>query len=111
MFENANAIFPYLEHPKTGATSQFCSELAEKLGCYVIAGYPEKLSDDELAEFENTTAERRRTEDGTEIRQVGANSAALCGPDGSWIGGYRKTHLYKTDITWAKPGEALKPSL
>lgn len=88
VFENASAITPYLEHPRTGTTSQFCSDLAKRLQCYVLAGFPEKLS----------PTEDRKTD------QVGANSAAFYGPDGEWVGGYRKTNLYKTDLTWAKPG-------
>ena len=88
VFENAAAITPYLEHPRTGTTSQFCSDLAKRLQCFVVAGYPEKLS----------LAEDRK------IDQVGANSAAFYGPDGEWVGGYRKTHLFETDLTWAKPG-------
>lgn len=88
VFENATAITPYLEHPRTGPTSKFCSELARKLKCYVIAGFPEKLS---------LTEDRK-------INQVGANSAAFYGPDGEWVGGYRKSHLFETDLTWAKPG-------
>lgn len=88
VFKNATAITPYLEHPRTGATSQFCSDLAKKLKCYVVAGFPEKLS---------ATEDRK-------IDQVGANSAAFYGPDGEWVGGYRKTNLYETDLTWAKPG-------
>jgi len=35
---------------------------------------------------------------------VGANSAMLYGPKGEWIGGYRKTNLFKTDKTWAAAG-------
>jgi hypothetical protein len=88
VFENASAITPYLEHPRTGTTSRFCSDLAKRLQCYVLAGFPEKLS----------PTEDRKT------GQVGANSAAFYGPDGEWVGGYRKTNLYKTDLTWAKPG-------
>ena len=91
VFENAIAITPHLEHPRTGATSQFCSELAKKLQCYVVAGFPEKLSPEEKTD-----------------RQVGANSSVLYGPDGEWVGGYRKTHLYETDLTWAKPGMCMQ---
>ncbi|KAF9485760.1 carbon-nitrogen hydrolase [Pholiota conissans] len=105
VFENASAISPYLEHPRTGPTSQFCSELAKTLGCYVIAGYPEKLSEDELAEIERASmGQTPRIHKGTEVRQVGANSAAFYNPDGAWVGGYRKSHLFDTDITWAKAG-------
>ncbi|PPQ73322.1 hypothetical protein CVT26_015345, partial [Gymnopilus dilepis] len=108
VFEDASAIAPYLEQPKIGVTSQFCSELAAQLECYVMAGYPEKLSPEELDEMALSSKESRegpqRTENGKEIRQIGANSAVLCGPRGEWVGGYRKTNLFETDITWAKPG-------
>ncbi len=86
MFENAKAIKPYLEPHRTSPTSQFCSELAKRLECYVIAGYPELLEEDEL----------QKTTDAGEtgnVTPVGANSAVLCGPDGEWVGDYRKTHV------------------
>jgi len=35
---------------------------------------------------------------------VGANSAMMYGPLGEWIGGYRKTNLFRTDKTWATAG-------
>jgi len=106
VFENSAAILPHLEQPRTGPTSLFCAELAKNLGCYVIAGYPECLNSQELDEIsKSATASRPQvTESGTDIHQVGANSAALYGPDGVWVGGYRKTHLFKTDLTWAKAG-------
>lgn len=44
-------------------------------------------------------------------RVVGANSATLYGPDGEWVGGYRKTNLFSTDKTWAKPGMLLNQVL
>ncbi|KZT38912.1 carbon-nitrogen hydrolase [Sistotremastrum suecicum HHB10207 ss-3] len=88
MFDSAKSIYPYLESPKTGPTSQLCTSLAKRLECYVIAGYPEKLSISEARE----------------APQVGANSALLIGPSGEWIGGYRKSNLFVTDKSWAKPG-------
>jgi protein N-terminal amidase len=94
MFDNPAAISPYLEHPRLGPTSRFCAELAARLGCYVVAGYPERL---ELPE-----SEQYLLETGTHV--VGANSAAFYGPTGEWVGGYRKTNLFSTDKTWAKPG-------
>ncbi|KAG6831030.1 hypothetical protein H0H87_006519 [Tephrocybe sp. NHM501043] len=39
---------------------------------------------------------------------VGANSAIIYSPEGEWIGGYRKTNLFKTDETWAKAGTGFK---
>lgn len=107
MFENSSAILPHLEQPRTGATSLFCAELAKNLGCYVIAGYPERLNSQELHEISKSEAGSRPqvTENGTEIHQVGANSAAFYDPDGVWVGGYRKSHLFKIDLSWAKAGK------
>ncbi len=39
-----------------------------------------------------------------EVDKVGANAAALYGPDGEFVGSYRKTNLYTTDMTWARAG-------
>ncbi|KAJ7213910.1 carbon-nitrogen hydrolase [Mycena pura] len=94
-FESADAIRPFLEsapRPGTGMgpTGAFCAELARRLQCCVFAGYPERLAPGELA----------RASPGP----VGANSAVLFGPAGEWLGGYRKTNLYKADLSWAKAG-------
>ncbi|KAL0567815.1 hypothetical protein V5O48_014175, partial [Marasmius crinis-equi] len=99
VFPNAQAIKPHLERPRTGPTSQFCSELAKGLGCYVIAGYPELLEADEV----DTT----EAADGNGLA-VGANSAVLCGPRGEWVGDYRKTNLFEMDKCWAKAGGGFK---
>lgn len=97
---------PYLEDPKTGPTSRFCAELAKRLHCYVLAGYPERLAPDEprKAVLDQTPYEQVTEE-------VGANSAIFCGPDGDFIGNYRKTNPYETDMTWSKPGELLSSLL
>jgi protein N-terminal amidase len=76
----------------------FCAELAQRLKCYVVAGYPERLNQSEAEQYLADTG----------ARVVGANSAALYGPEGEWVGGYRKTNLYSTDQTWAKPGRLLQ---
>ncbi|KAJ7701396.1 carbon-nitrogen hydrolase [Mycena rosella] len=94
VFENAAAISPYLEHSKTGPTSRFCSELAQRLKCYVVAGYPERLEPSEVDQYLSETG----------AHVVGANSATFYGPEGEWVGGYRKTNLFSTDKTWAMPG-------
>jgi protein N-terminal amidase len=89
-------------------TSRFCAEIAKKLQCHVFAGYPEALSPDELdttsqsSKLNETDGEESSTSRSAE--EVGANSAVLYGLDGEWIGGYRKTHLFETDKTWAKAG-------
>ncbi|TFK45337.1 carbon-nitrogen hydrolase [Heliocybe sulcata] len=117
VFPDATSILPYLEEPKTGPTSIFCSELASHLHCHVLAGYPERLRPDEVErgvtiqvesvpELGDDEEELEEMKD-TRIDRVGANSAVLYGPDGKWVGGYRKTNLFKTDMTWAKPGTGL----
>ncbi|KAH7876082.1 carbon-nitrogen hydrolase [Lentinula edodes] len=98
-FQDAQAISPYLEHPKKGPTSQFCSELAGRLKCYVFAGYPEKLTDEEAP-----LSKEESTSEAGNSQTVGANSAVLYGPNGEWVGHYRKTNLFVTDKSWAKPG-------
>ncbi|KAJ3747598.1 carbon-nitrogen hydrolase [Lentinula detonsa] len=100
-FENAQAIFPHLEHPKTGPTSRFCAELASQLKCYVFAGYPERLLGDEAPKDFTESREELEMDSRT---TVGANSAVLYGPGGEWVGHYRKTNLFVTDKSWAKPG-------
>lgn len=95
VFASAEAITPYLEEPEKGPTSQFCESLAQKLRCYVIAGYPEGLNADE----------RGSREDGSAV--VGANSAIIYDRQGKFLGGYRKGNLFETDKTWAKPGEEI----
>ncbi|THU95464.1 carbon-nitrogen hydrolase [Dendrothele bispora CBS 962.96] len=124
VFESASAITPYLELPHVGPTSQFCSELSNRLGCYVIAGYPERLIGEEAPterpdgdEEEKPDSERPKTRNGDahgtngarkkgkeKPRIVGANSAVIYGPGGKYLGGYRKTNLFEIDKTWAKPG-------
>ena len=103
VFPNSDSIKPFLEDPITGPTSRFCADLATHLQCHVIAGYPERLPDDEV--------EPGVDEWGNGITRIGANSAVLFGPDGECVGRYRKTNLFETDTTWAKPGKNAPPSL
>lgn len=88
-FPSAESIKPYLEKPRIGPTSRFCSDLAKRLCCHVIAGYPETMSCEEKLKAEGS---------------VGYNSAIIYGPDGEWRGDYRKTNLFQTDVTWARKG-------
>ncbi|KAH9847909.1 carbon-nitrogen hydrolase [Lenzites betulinus] len=97
IFPNAAAIAPHLEEPRTGPTSRFCAALAARLHCYVVAGYPERLLPHELTP-------PIRLGNGRIAERIGANAAALYGPGGEFVGEYRKTNLYETDMTWAKPG-------
>ncbi|KAI0927298.1 hypothetical protein AcV5_007862 [Taiwanofungus camphoratus] len=95
-FPNAMSISPYLEEPRVGPTSKFCSELGARLHCYVAAGYPERLP---IREIETSAGAQD-----SETSKIGANSAVVYDPDGQWVGGYRKTNLFETDMTWAKAG-------
>jgi protein N-terminal amidase len=118
-FESASAVTPFLEKPRIGPTSQFCSNLAKRLGCYVVAGYPELLEPEDLKDCSGNDQviidpsefadEKRGSVPERQI--VGANSAGLYGPVGEWIGGYRKTNLFKTDKTWAAAGMSNPASL
>ncbi|KAK7690121.1 hypothetical protein QCA50_006770 [Cerrena zonata] len=96
VFSGSEHISPYLEEPGKGPTSRFCSSLAKQLSCYVTAGYPERLASHER--------QAAVTEDGQVIQQVGANSAVVYDPQGKFVGNYRKTNLYETDMTWARRG-------
>jgi protein N-terminal amidase len=98
VFESAAAILPFLEHPKTGVTSQFCASTAQRLRCYVAAGYPERLDAQEV--------EKRTMEDGSVVDVVGANSAIVYAPDGTCVVNHRKSHLFHMDKPWVKPGES-----
>lgn len=103
VFPDAASVSPYLEEPRTGPTSTFCAFLAARLRCYVVAGYPERLKPEEVRRVVLPADHEEGTE-AREVDQVGANSAALYGPDGQFVGDYRKTNLYKTDMTWARAG-------
>lgn len=96
-FESASAILPFLEHPQTGVTSEFCASIAQRLRCHVAAGYPERLEPHEVTK-------RTNEDDDSVVDVVGANSAVIYGPDGARVGHYRKSHLFYMDKTWAKPG-------
>jgi len=96
VFPTSASISPHLENPRTGPTSLFCAELASRLRCYVTAGYPERLQSHEV---EGSTDKNNSV-----VERIGANSAVLYGPTGEWVGGYRKTNLFDTDKSWAKPG-------
>lgn len=98
-FPDAAAVTPHLEDPKSGPTSTFCSQLCKRLHCYVVAGYPERLAADEPRK---PVLDQKPYDTITD--EVGANSAIFYGPDGEFIGNYRKTNPFETDMTWSKPG-------
>ncbi len=91
MYSSASAIEPYLEPPRIGPTSLLCRDLAKRLKCHIITGYPERIPDDEI----DTQSDERK----------GWNSAAVVDPTGQVVGNYRKSFLYYTDQSWAREGE------
>jgi predicted amidohydrolase len=94
VFHGPGDIRPFAEQPRTGPTSTFVSELAARLRCYVMAGYPEVLP----------------AEEDDDPRYGAYNSAAIFGPGGEYIGGGRKTNMYIADLPWCKPGAFLCPT-
>ncbi|KAH9931651.1 carbon-nitrogen hydrolase [Epithele typhae] len=101
VFPDSQSITPFLEEPHTGPTSRFCSDLARRLRCYVVAGYPERLP---AADVHTTTVTVGDAAP-KEVTIVGANAAALYGPAGEPVGIYHKSNLYDTDMTWARGGK------
>jgi protein N-terminal amidase len=130
MFHSPSSILPYLEPPRIGPTSLLCRKLAKKLGCCVIAGYPETLDVEASAEpsASNATAEMASLSIGQsstgaypesggvgqpdmdikgEALGVGYNSAMVVDKTGEVVGNYRKTFRFETDKNWAREGEFL----
>lgn len=95
------------------ATFSLISSIAKLLDCYVVAGFPERTSDQTLREFGPTGIrhDARQTEEGTtscahlpRILRKAYNSAMLVGPSGSLIKVFRKHFLYEVDTSWADEG-------
>ncbi|ORY31960.1 carbon-nitrogen hydrolase [Naematelia encephala] len=104
MFQTPASILPYLEPQRIGTTSLLARSLARRIGCHVVAGYPESLEVPTVTEGGKTAGEG-----GTDVEEegegVGWNSAVLIGPSGEVLGNYRKTFRFETDKNWAKEGD------
>lgn len=87
-FKDRNDIRDCSEESGKGKQFNFLSQLAQKLGCYVFAGYPEIhiSKEDNVEHF--------------------YNSSYLIDRDGKLLITYRKKHLFETDKTWAEEGQA-----
>ncbi|KAF8305666.1 carbon-nitrogen hydrolase [Clavulina sp. PMI_390] len=92
-FPDLPTITPFLESPTSGPTFTFCSALAKRLSCHIIAGFPERV--------ESTPS----YSDSAEV--VAANSAMVVNPQGELIHCYRKTNLFMMDKPWAQAGTGL----
>ncbi|WVQ76501.1 hypothetical protein IAR50_006170 [Cryptococcus sp. DSM 104548] len=106
IFPTPSSILPYLEPPRIGPTSLLARSLSKRLGCHVIAGYPEKLEDapKERSVTEEAVVESPSSKD----PGVGYNSALISSPSGEIVGNYRKTFLFETDKNWAIAGDGFK---
>jgi len=104
MFPDAPSIAPYLEHPKTGPTASFCAELARRLECRVIAGFPERLESLPSTAPSIPSSIPPSDSDSDTHPLVGANAALICDTTGHPVHLYRKSNLFPTDRTWACPG-------
>ncbi|KZV85066.1 carbon-nitrogen hydrolase [Exidia glandulosa HHB12029] len=92
VFRSPDAVRPFLENSRDGRTTTLARSLARRLGCTVVAGYPQQLDDGEQHEQ----------------HQVGANAAVVSGRDGEIITTYRKTNMYDVDLAWCVPGTGFK---
>ncbi|KAF8125183.1 carbon-nitrogen hydrolase, partial [Boletus edulis] len=108
MFPDAPSIAPHLEHPQTGPTASFCSELARRLQCVVVAGFPERLelpvSEPSASSPSAPAPAPNPVSDSPTHPLIGANAANLYSPTGHLLHTYHKSNLFPTDRTWARPG-------
>ncbi|EJT98201.1 carbon-nitrogen hydrolase [Dacryopinax primogenitus] len=87
VFSDPSRLAPLLESPKEGLTASFCAQVAHRMGCHVVAGYPELPDGKE------------------ESGKIGYNSAMVWSPHGL-VHNYRKHNLFEMDLPWASPGQS-----
>ena len=95
IYPTPSSILPYLEHPSSGPTFNFCAAQAKRLKCYVIAGCPLLLP---------SLVTQGTNDSDTRNHPVGSNSALLVSPLGDLVTTYNKTHMYTSDLPWCSPG-------
>ncbi|KAK9331490.1 carbon-nitrogen hydrolase [Lipomyces starkeyi] len=83
-FPSRNAIAPYLEPTGRGISTQWAQRTAQRIGCHVIVGYPERPDGSSVAKDEGPIY----------------NSAVVVGPSGTVLYNYRKHFLYEADEKW-----------
>ncbi|ADV24796.1 protein N-terminal amidase [Cryptococcus gattii E566] len=109
VFNSPISILPYLEAPRIGPTSLLARALATRLGCHVIAGYPELIpSSSSPSSSPTITTDTAPKEMEGEALGVGYNSAVIVSPLGEVVGNYRKTFRFETDKTWAREGDGFQ---
>lgn len=115
VYDSFQEIEPYLENPytKESATLSLVSEISKRLECYVVAGFPERASEQTLCELDSLDAchDARQVEDDKtssshfpRLSRRAYNSALVSGPDGALLKVFRKHFLYEADTPWADEG-------
>jgi protein N-terminal amidase len=116
VFSTPTSILPYLETTTNGPTTNLAKSLARRIGCHVIAGYPEALPSAPQPSSSSATGGREAEGEAGpkemkalegEGTGVGYNSAVVVGPKGDVVGNYRKSFRFETDKNWAREGESL----
>ncbi|WFD24302.1 hypothetical protein MEQU1_003001 [Malassezia equina] len=114
MFESLDEIAPILEDPYAGegATMALASELARRIQCHVVAGFPERATPRALEKLQTQSQHDARIarDEVTglvhlpRVARQAFNAAMLVAPDGTLVKIFRKHFLYEADTTWADEG-------
>ncbi|KAG9125772.1 Carbon-nitrogen hydrolase [Ceratobasidium sp. 392] len=106
VFPTAASILPFIEHPGASPSTDACTELARRLQCHVIAGYPAPplTIDESKQQAEDGTTPKSSDRDGPSGQGVARNSAVVVEPTGKVIHTYAKTNMFESDLPWAQPG-------
>ncbi|CAE6533845.1 unnamed protein product [Rhizoctonia solani] len=104
VFPTAESILPFVEHPNESPSRDACAEIAQRLKCYVVAGYPAttltpRESKEQAGEDASDPAGGAKKSEG-----VARNNAILVDPNGQIIHEYTKTNMFEADLPWAQPG-------
>ncbi|CCO34761.1 hypothetical protein BN14_08869 [Rhizoctonia solani AG-1 IB] len=105
VFPNAESITPFVEHPDKSPSRQACAEIAQRLKCYVVAGYPAPtLTPEESKEQAGSDASDPAGES-KKPEGIARNNAIVVDPNGEVVHEYTKTNMFEADLPWAQPGE------
>jgi protein N-terminal amidase len=105
VFPNAESITPFVEHPDKSPSRQACAEIAQRLKCYVVAGYPaptltlEESKEQAGSDASDPAGESKKPEG------IARNNAIVVDPNGEVVHEYTKTNMFEADLPWAQPGE------
>ncbi|KAG8762408.1 Carbon-nitrogen hydrolase [Ceratobasidium sp. 428] len=106
VFPTPSSILPFIEHPDSSPSTTACADLAQRLQCHVIAGYPAPpLTIDESKQQAEDGAVSELSDYTAPFGQgVARNSAVVVDPAGNVIHTYAKTNMFESDLPWAQPG-------